>query len=77
MVGKETLAMVVGPFGNPLPVSFRQPRFYLPLIEPDGRISRIRLSDGIREAAHETARYRSFTAIPRSFRRVEVFGWRL
>jgi len=60
--------MVAGPFGNQLPVSFPQPRFHLPLIEPDGRISRIRLSDGIREAAHETARYRSFTAVARSFR---------
>ena len=63
--------MVAGPFGNQLPVSFRQPRFHLPLVEPDRRISRIRLSDGIREAAHETARHRSFTAVPRSFRRSE------
>jgi hypothetical protein len=67
---EETLALVAGPFGNQLPVSFRQPRFHLPLIEPDGRISRIRLSDGIREAAHATARCRSFTAVARSFRRV-------
>ena len=44
----KTLAMVAGPMGNQLPMSFRQPRFYLPLIEPDVRISRIRLSDGIR-----------------------------
>src|SRR5450755_3287760 len=47
------------------------PRFHLPLIEPDVRISRIRLSDGIREAAHETARHRSFTAVARSFRGFE------
>ena len=48
MVGMNTLAMVADPLGNRLPVSCHQPRFYLPLIEPDVRISRIRLSDGIR-----------------------------
>ena len=48
---KKTLAMVASPFGNQLPVSFRQPSFHLPLVEPDRRISRIRLSDGIRETA--------------------------
>jgi hypothetical protein len=75
---EETLALVAGPFGNQLPVSFRQPRFHLPLVEPDRRISRIRLSDGIREAAHETARYRFFTAVARSFRRSEslIGGYR-
>jgi hypothetical protein len=28
-------------------------RFHLPLIEPDGRISRIRLSDKVQAFAHE------------------------
>ena len=33
-------------------------RFHLPLIEPDGRISRIRLSDGLHRQAHDYARWR-------------------
>jgi hypothetical protein len=62
------------PFRLPVPEYFTLLRFYLPLVEPDRQISRIRLSDGIREAAHEPARYRSFTAVPRSFRRAESFA---
>ena len=34
-------------------------RFHLPLIEPDGRISRIRLSDGLHRQAHDHALRRS------------------
>ena len=66
------------PFRLPVPDYPTLLRFYLPLVEPDRRISRIRLSDGIREAAHETARHRSFTAVPRSFRRSEslIGGYR-
>ena len=36
---------VAGPFGVPVPEYLSLLRLHLPLIEPDGRISRIRLSD--------------------------------
>jgi hypothetical protein len=48
VAGKKRSLWSLALFGNQRPMSFRQPRFYLPLIEPDVRISRIRLSDGIR-----------------------------
>ena len=35
------------PIGNWFPMAARQSRFHSPLVEPDVRISRIRLSDGI------------------------------
>ena len=47
------LAMRVGrPFRLPVPEYSTLRRFHSPLIEPDVRICRIRLSDGIRPTAH-------------------------
>jgi hypothetical protein len=35
-------------------------RFHIPLIEPDVRISRIRLSDGLHKPTHRYTRQRTF-----------------
>ena len=46
--------LVCRPFRLPVPECPTLLRFYLPLIEPDGRISRIRLSDkAVQAFAHE------------------------
>src|SRR5450755_4518774 len=52
------------------------PRFHLPLIEPDVRICRIRLSDGIRPAAHGPTRRPDLHRRPSPFRRRRIVGWR-
>ena len=43
-------------------------RFHLPLVEPDVRNYRIRLSDGIREVAHAPARLPDLRHPDSSFR---------
>ena len=49
-------------------------RFHLPLIEPDVRICRIRLSDGVRQPAHEQTRRCALHRLPSSFRNRRVVG---
>ena len=46
--------LVTGPFGPPVPEYPALPRFHLPLIEPDVRICRIRLSDQIMSSRTES-----------------------
>jgi len=43
---------VAGPFGCRCLTSYSMPRFHFPLIEPDVRSYRIRLSDGLHGLAH-------------------------
>jgi hypothetical protein len=50
------------------------PRFHSPLVEPDMQISRIRLSDGIRPAAHGPTRRPDLHRRPSPFRSRRIVG---
>jgi hypothetical protein len=67
---------VTGPFGVPVPEYRPLLRFHFPLIEPDGRISRIRLSDKVCDShvrTREAVSLANLRRVDQTQRGVQVF----